>query len=128
MSSADLLGGIAQPGPLRARDGEPLFAEPWQAQIVALAAAMVAEGRFTAARWSETLGTEIRHATASGEPDNAATYYNCVLTALESLVKESELATTDQLAERKAQWIRAYENTPHGSPVELTAGDCGHAC
>lgn len=126
MSGADLLASAAQPGPLRARDGEPLFAEPWQAQIVALAAAMVTQGRFSAARWSDMLGAEIRHATAAGEPDNATTYYNCVLVALEGLVKESDFATADQLAERKARWIRAYENTPHGSPVELTAGDGSH--
>lgn len=125
MSHADLLASAAQPGPLRARDGETLFAEPWQAEIVALAAALVDQGRFSAARWSDTLGAEIRRAAGSGKPDNAATYYQCVLAALERLVKETELATAEQLAERKAQWIRAYENTPHGAPVELAAGARG---
>jgi nitrile hydratase accessory protein len=126
LSEADLLANIAQPGPLRARDGEPLFTEPWQAQIVALATAMVAQGRFTAMRWSDTLGAEIRNALASGAPDNAATYYNCVLVAVETLTIEGELATAGQLSGRKAQWAHAYENTPHGAPVVLAAGDGGN--
>jgi nitrile hydratase accessory protein len=125
LSNTDLLASIAQPGPLHARDGEPLFTEPWQAQIVALATAMVAQGRFTATRWSDTLGAEIRNALAAGAPDNAATYYNCVLVAVETLTMEAELATAGQLAGRKAQWTRAYENTPHGAPVVLAAGDGG---
>ena len=123
MSGADLRENIGQPGPLRARDGEALFAEPWQAQIVALAAAMVAQGRFSAAHWSNTLGAEIRRAAASGAPDDTTTYYRSVLAALEHLVTETGLATAGQLAARKTHWIRAYENTPHGAPVELAAGD-----
>lgn len=123
MSGADLLANIAEPGPLRGRDGESLFAEPWQAEIVALAAAMVQQGRFSAHKWSETLGAEIRQAMASGAADNAATYYQCVLAAVEGLAKASALVTADQLAHRKAQWIHAYEHTPHGHPVELDTGE-----
>lgn len=120
-----MLAHIAQPGPLRARDGEALFSEPWQAQTIALATAMVAQGRFSATRWSDALGAEIRRALAAGAPDDVATYYNCVLATLESLTMEAELATAGQLSGRKAQWIRAYENTPHGAPVALAAGDVG---
>ena len=128
MSSPDLLANIAQPGPLRARDGEPLFSEPWQAQTVALATAMVAQGRISAVRWSDALGAEIKRALASGAPDDVATYYNCVLVTLETLTMEAELASADQLSDRKAQWIRAYEHTPHGAPVILGAGDVGGSC
>lgn len=125
MIDVDLLANIAQPGPLRTRNGEPLFSEPWQAQTIALAMAMVAQGRFSAGRWSETLGAEIRRALASGAPDNVATYYDSVLAALETLSMEAELLTADQLSERKAQWVRAYENTPHGEPVALGIADLG---
>lgn len=114
---------IEPPAPLRSRDGDPLFAEPWQAQAVALASALVEQGRFTATRWSEALGAELRRAAAAGAPDDTATYYQCVLTTLETLSAEHTLTDAAELAQRKAQWIHAYEHTPHGQPVKLSAGD-----
>lgn len=112
MSAADL-------SPLKARDDEPAFAEPWQAQVIALAAALVAEGRFSAAQWSETLGEEIRRANRDGASDTTATYYRCALDALERLAQEQALTDASELTARKAAWIEAYEHTPHGQPVEL---------
>lgn len=111
----------AEASPLVRRDGEPVFAEPWQAQVVAVAAALVAAGRFSAAQWSDTLGAEIVKANAAGAPDNAGTYYQCALEALERLSKEQALTDAAQLAARKEAWIEAYEHTPHGQPVELKA-------
>ena len=109
------------PGPLQRRDGEPLFADPWQAQVLAMAAHLVEAGRFTAAQWSATLAEEIRAADAAGAPDHSGTYYACALHALERLVDAQGLLTADSLQARKAAWARAYENTPHGQPVELSA-------
>ena len=121
MSASDLLAAAGKPGPLLARDGETLFAEPWQAQIVALAAAMVEKGRFTANDWSNTLGAEIRRSLTDGKPDNAATYYSCVLATFETLVTQAKLASTEEIRTRKQQWVEAYEHTPHGQPVTLDA-------
>lgn len=114
-----MLSAAAKPGPLTGRDGEPLFSEPWQAQIVAMAHAMVEKGRFTLNDWSNTLGAEIRQSLAAGKPDDTATYYKCVLATFETLVKQAELASADELKIRKQQWIEAYEHTPHGQPVTL---------
>lgn len=119
MAAPDLLSASAKPGPLLGRDGEPLFSEPWQAQIVAMAHAMVEKGRFTLNDWSNTLGAEIRSAQAAGKPDDTATYYKCVLVTFETLVKQAELATAEELKARKLAWIDAYEHTPHGQPVTL---------
>lgn len=112
LSAADI-------SPLKARDGEPAFAEPWQAQVIALASALVTKGRFSAAEWSDTLGDEIRRANAGGAPDTASTYYQCALEALERLSKNHALTNDAQLAARKEAWIEAYEHTPHGQPVVL---------
>jgi nitrile hydratase accessory protein len=109
----------AEGSPLFRRDDEPAFAEPWQAQVMAVAAALVAAGRFTAAQWSDTLGAEIARANAAAAPDNAGTYYHCALEALERLSKEQSLTNADALAARKAEWVEAYEHTPHGQPVTL---------
>lgn len=114
--SADL------PGPLKVRDGEPLFDEPWQAQSLAIASGMVEAGYFTAQNWAEALGAEIRRSAAAGAPDDQASYYAAVLRALEGLTAARELVTGADLADRTAAWVRAYERTPHGQPVELEAG------
>jgi nitrile hydratase accessory protein len=107
------------PGGLRRRGGEPVFGEPWQAQVMALAASLVERRRFSAAQWSRALGEEIQRAAAAGEPDSADGYYACALRALERLTAVHGLVETGELAETKQAWIEAYENTPHGKPVRL---------
>lgn len=106
--------------PIRRADGEPLFAEPWEAQALALAVALQQAGAFTAVEWAEALGAAIKRAQAEGDPDDGSTYYQHVLSALEHLVQEKNIASAELLAARKAAWIDAYEHTPHGQPVELT--------
>ncbi len=112
----------AEPGLLSKRDGEPLFAEPWQAQVMALAAQLVEAGAITAGDWAEALGAEIRQAEQAGESDHSASYFSCVLKALEKVLQSENLLTKDDLAARKDSWIRAFKATPHGQPVALSAG------
>jgi nitrile hydratase accessory protein len=112
-------------GTLRGRDGEPPFAEAWQAQTMGIAAQLVAAGRCSAAEWSATLAEEIGRAAAAGAADDSGTYYACALAALERLVAARGWLTAAGLEARKAAWIEAYEHTPHGRPVELGAGTEG---
>lgn len=105
--------------PIRRAEGEPLFAEPWEAQALALAVALQQAGAFSAQEWAEALGAAIKRAQADGDPDDGSTYYQHVLGALEHLVQEKRIASGDLLAARKAAWVAAYERTPHGKPVEL---------
>jgi nitrile hydratase accessory protein len=109
-------------GPLARRDGEPTFAEPWQAEVLALAFALAESGVFTAAEWSEALGAELRLAEAAGAPDDHGTYYAAALAALERLLSVRGGITAGALSRRTAEWRRAYLHTPHGQPVELAAG------
>jgi nitrile hydratase accessory protein len=105
--------------PIRRAEGEPLFAEPWEVQALALAVALQQAGAFSAAEWADALGAAIKRAQAAGDPDDGSTYYQHVLGALEHLVQEKRIASADLLAARKAAWVDAYEHTPHGQPVEL---------
>jgi nitrile hydratase accessory protein len=107
-------------GFLKAKDGEPVFGEPWHAETLALADLLVKRGVVSAARWAETLGAEIKALDAS--PDDRETYYRAVLAALERLLAENGSVTAAELDEREHQWERAYLRTPHGKPVELAAG------
>jgi nitrile hydratase accessory protein len=108
-------------GPLARSDGGPLFDEPWQAQVLALASLLLGEGVFTPVEWADTLGTELLRAADSGAADDQRTYYASVLAALERLVAADGRVTPDGLSLRTEQWRRAYLNTPHGHPVALSA-------
>ncbi|MDH3700075.1 MAG: nitrile hydratase accessory protein [Alphaproteobacteria bacterium] len=112
--------------PLASRDGEPTFAEPWQAEVLALAFGLIQENVVTAAEWSDMLGAALRQSAEDGDPDDQTTYYMAILTALERLVAADGRVTTECLSERVEQWRRAYLNTPHGQPVNLSAGAADH--
>ena len=101
------------------KEGEPLFAEAWQAEVLGVAEAMVQAGRFSREQWSQTLGACLREAQAAGEPDEACTYYQAALEALERLVEQTGAASHDEIHAREAAWREAYERTPHGQPVVL---------
>jgi len=105
--------------PRRDAQGTPVFAEPWQAQVFALAIRLSAAGHFTPTEWSAALGTELRAAADRGEPDDGSRYYEHWLAALERLVTSTGLTDAATLAARKGEWERAYRETPHGQPIEL---------
>jgi nitrile hydratase accessory protein len=106
-------------GPLKRADNEPVFDEPWQAQVLAMADNLSRSGAFTPAQWSEALGEELRRAQENAAPDNAATYYEAALKALERLSIRGGIATSEVISDRRKAWIGAYLATPHGQPVKL---------
>ena len=108
--------------PPKPQDAGPIFAEPWHAQVLAIADTLTRAGLFSAADWAARLGARIKDGQARGDPDNQETYYGCALAALEALIAERSPQTGSALSERVEQWRRAYLNTPHGRPVELAAG------
>jgi len=108
----------ALPSLPRDADG-PAFAEPWQAQAFALAVRLSETGHFTWKEWAAALAAELRAAADRGESDDGSRYYEHWLGALERLVVEKGLATTEVLRARKDDWSAAYAATPHGVPVEL---------
>ena len=106
-------------GPLARHDGEPVFEEPWQAQVLGLAFNLIEKGQFTSAAWSDTLGAELVAAEERGDADNGETYYRCVLAAVEKLLDSQSSLTANSLDTRTEAWRQAYLRTPHGKPVEL---------
>jgi nitrile hydratase accessory protein len=109
----------SQIGPLKRTDNEPVFDEPWQAQVLAMADTLSRSGAFTPTEWSEALGEELRRAAEIGAPDNAATYYEAALKALERLLIRVGITTSEIVSDRRDAWVRAYHATPHGHPVRL---------
>jgi len=109
--------------PLARDDGEAVFDEAWHAQALGLADCLVEAGVISAAQWAEALGEALRQAERAQAPDNMKTYYTAVVSALEALLQQSGTLGAQEAEARKAQWERAYLNTPHGQPVELHAGE-----
>lgn len=100
----------------------PKFGEAWHAQVLAIADTLVTSGQISAKNWAETLGAERRYDEETGAPDTEETYFAAALRALEKLLDDTEIVVMPDLTARRDGWERAYLNTPHGSPVKLSAG------
>ena len=105
-----------------ASDAEPVFGEPWEAQAFALVLRLSEQGLFQWSEWSAALATEIRHARETGDQDLGDTYYHYWLAALEKLLLEKSVLDSEAVKSRIEEWRRAYLNTPHGHPIELSVG------
>ena len=101
--------------------GGPVFAEPWQAQALALAVKLSEQGHFTWKEWAAVLAEELKAADDRCEPDDDSHYYEHWLATLERLVTAKGLTESAALLARKEAWAEAYRHTPHGKPVELAA-------
>ena len=106
-------------GHLPRKDGEPIFAEPWNAQALAMADLLIKSGRISPSDWASCLGAEIAAAHAAGHPDNSDTYYQAALSALEHLLVAQGRVSRQELEQRQEDWEHAYLATPHGKPVNL---------
>jgi len=120
--TAALRATTAVPSIPRDADG-PVFREPWEAQAFAMTLALHERGLFTWNEWATALAAEIKRAQAAGDPDTGETYYQHWLKALERLVAEKGVTTTETLTRYRDAWDHACDRTPHGKPIELKASD-----
>ena len=107
--------------PLAGVDGEAAFDEAWQAEALAIADTLVQNGMFSAGAWSDALGAALREAEVRGANDDQATYYQCVLGALEGLIARHSEIDRVAMESKRDDWEQAYLATPHGQPVKLGA-------
>ena len=104
----------------RDQDG-PVFNQPWEAKAFALAVRLSEAGCFTWPEWVRTFSQEIKAAQERGDPDLGDTYYQHWLNALERICAAKGLVGSEDMRRRKVTWRRAYLNTPHGQPIDLSA-------
>ena len=114
-----------RPQPLKKLDGMPVFEQEWQAQVLAMADALIANKSIEPILWSETFGAGLRQAHAAGHQDDLETYYAVALDTLETLVTTQGTMTNVEILKRREAWKQAYLDTPHGQPVKLQTHDNG---
>lgn len=88
------------------------FSAPWQARAFAIAILASRQGCFTWSEWTQTLSHELQGASD-------AAYFDCWLSALQSLLVGKGVIARGELGERRNAWEDAYRHTPHGTPVHL---------
>lgn len=103
--------------------GDPVFAEPWQAQAFAMTLQLHERGLFTWPEWAEALSLQIAAAQAGGDADLGDTYYHHWLAALEHIIASKGASSADELLRFRDAWDRAAERTPHGQAIELRPED-----
>jgi nitrile hydratase accessory protein len=100
-------------------EGGPLFNEPWQLTAFGVVLAMHKNGVFEWPEWVRFLSTEVASGENYGTDDLNEIYYRQWLAALEKLVTEKNLATSEELAERKDEWRFADEHRGFGEALTL---------
>ncbi|MCA1367509.1 nitrile hydratase accessory protein [Bradyrhizobium sp. BRP14] len=97
-------------------EGEPVFAEPWQAVAFAMTVRLHEQGVFSWNEWAEALSAELYR---PGRKTDGSDYYDCWVAALSRLVTELSITSPPELKALSKSWQRAAEATPHGKPIAL---------
>lgn len=99
---------------------EPVFSEPWHAQVFALTVHLNETGQFDWPDWAQAFSKTLHAHGLSRELDGGDDYFNAWLETLETFLQRDGVADRQDLADIKVAWEQAYLSTPHGAPVRLT--------
>ena len=84
------------------KNGELVFADPWQSRAFGIAVALHDKGAFPWPEFQQRLIDAVAAAPGDADADQTEMYYRQWLAALERLVVERGLVTPAELASRKA--------------------------
>lgn len=98
---------------------EPVFTEPWQAQVFGVTVHLNEAGYFTWPDWSARFAQTLRRHGLEKELNGGDDYFLAWLVTLETFLSDLNLSDTAEVARLKQAWERAYLATPHGQPVHL---------
>ncbi|KUJ85625.1 nitrile hydratase [Ruegeria marisrubri] len=101
---------------------EPVFEQPWHAQVFALTVALNEAGRFDWPDWTRRFSQTLRRNGLSRELDGGDDYFNAWLETLEEILVSGGTAEPAEVAAMRDAWEAAYLTTPHGEPVRLPQG------
>ncbi len=101
---------------------EPVFAEPWHAQVFAVTVALNEAGRFGWPDWAARFSDTLKRNGLDRELDGGDDYFHAWLETLEGLLVEQGAAVSEDVQMLHRAWEQAYLTTPHGQPVHLRPG------
>ncbi len=104
---------------MRPERPEPVFAEPWHAQVFALTVHLNEAGLFAWPDWAARFGATLARHGLDRDLDGGADYFAAWLETLETLLAETGRAAPEDVDRIRAEWEAAYLSTPHGQPVRL---------
>ncbi|MCG7519712.1 nitrile hydratase accessory protein [Ruegeria sp. Ofav3-42] len=98
---------------------EPVFAEPWHAQVFAVTVALNEAGRLDWSDWAARFSATLKRHGLRRELNGGDDYFFAWLETLEALLAEQGTAASDDVSQLRDRWEEAYLTTPHGQPVRL---------
>ncbi|RBW62029.1 nitrile hydratase accessory protein [Ruegeria sp. A3M17] len=101
---------------------EPVFAEPWHAQVFAVTVALNEAGLFDWPDWAARFSATLKRNGLDRELNGGDDYFTAWLETLEALLTEQGSTATGDISHLRDKWEEAYLTTPHGQPVRLTKG------
>ena len=104
----------------RRPDADHPFAAPWQAAAFALVIGLHEAGLFSWQDWAAMLARTLADDQNAGQLDGSDDYYAAWLTALERLLQDKDITADAEIASVVASWRKAYLDTPHGEPVQIS--------
>ena len=98
---------------------EPVFSEPWHAQIFALTVHLNEAGHFVWAEWAARFGATLKRHGVDRDLNGGEDYFAAWLETLEGFLAEIGMAEAADVERLRGAWEAAYLHTPHGAPVRL---------
>jgi nitrile hydratase accessory protein len=98
---------------------QPVFEEPWHAQLFALTVHLNETGHFAWPDWAARFSGTLMDHGLSGELDGGDDYFTAWLATLEEYLAQLKMADPQAVEQMRAAWEHAYLHTAHGDPVTL---------
>lgn len=98
---------------------EPVFEQPWHAQVFAMTVALNEAGRFGWAEWASRFADTLKRRGLNRDLDGGDDYFHAWLETLEALLADQGEAAPRDVQSLRDAWEEAYLTTPHGRPVQL---------
>lgn len=100
---------------------EPVFDEPWHAQLFALTVYLNEAGHFDWPTWAARFGATLKQHGLGRHLNGGNDYFGAWLETLEVLLADLDMAQRKDLVGLRQAWEHAYLSTPHGQPVSLSS-------
>ncbi|MEL6100899.1 MAG: nitrile hydratase accessory protein [Pseudomonadota bacterium] len=98
---------------------EPVFQEPWHAQVFALTVHLNESGLFDWPDWAARFGATLAEHGIDRDLNGGHDYFTAWLGALEDMLADLCVARPADVEMARSAWEAAYRSTPHGAPVRL---------